>query len=269
MFLLTKLNHKRKKIISIVLFVLCAISLIVTVILMSTYHAESIQGDGYFTQESSGFNSVMLYVFAGLLLAVLLIVAFTIGRKNTRPFDTKCIATAGICVALSFALSYVKLIDMPTGGSVTLVSLLPIMLFSYSYGSKKGIFVAFLYGTLQAIQDPWLIHPAQFFLDYPIAFAMAGLAGIFTDLKAFNKIPQLKFALGAFTGGAMRFVSHVLSGVFAFGAYAVDEGVTNFWAFSSVYNLYVFVDIALVIVAGVILFSSKSFRGEMNKLQLN
>lgn len=40
------------------------------------------------------------------------------------------------------------------------------------------MFVGFVYGLLQSMQDPYIIHPAQFLLDYPIAFAMAGLAGI-------------------------------------------------------------------------------------------
>ena len=59
--------------------------------------------------------------------------------------------------------------------------------------------------------------------------------------------------------GALRFLAHVLSGVFAFGAYALDAGQSNFWAYSLAYNSFVFVDIALVIVAGAIVLSSKAF----------
>ncbi|MBR2384770.1 MAG: energy-coupled thiamine transporter ThiT, partial [Clostridia bacterium] len=70
-----------------------------------------------------------------------------------------------MCVALSFALSYIKLFEMPQGGSVTLFSMLPIMLFSYIYGMKKGLLVGVIYGLLQAVQDPYIIHPAQFLLD--------------------------------------------------------------------------------------------------------
>ena len=180
------------------------------------------------------------------------------GRK-TGGFDTKAIAFSGVSVALSFVLSYIKLWEMPQGGSITLVSMLPIMIFAYVHGSKKGVFVGAVYGLLQAIQDPWLIHPAQFILDYPIAFAMVGFCGLFGRVKALEKLPQLKFALGAVICGVLRFVSHVLSGVFAFGAYAVDQG-KNLWAYSLAYNSFVFVDIALVIVAGVLVFSSKAFQ---------
>ena len=169
-------------------------------------------------------------------------------------------------VALSFCLSYIKLWDMPTGGSVTLVSLLPVMLFAFIYGTKKGLLVGLLYGTLQAIQDPWLIHPAQFLLDYPIAFSMICFAGLFTDLKLFENLPQLRFGLSALVAGAMRFVCHVLSGVFAFGAYANDAGATNHLTYSLVYNAYVFIDIALVIVAGIFILSSKSTAKQLTSI---
>ena len=138
---------------------------------------------------------------------------------------------------------------------------------------------SFYHRILQAIQDPFIIHPAQFLLDYPIAFAMMGFAGSLTGFKVLDKRPQIKFCVSAIIGGTLRYICHVLSGVFAFGAWTLDamykgEGIfayrapasdamTNFWIYSLAYNSYVFIDILLVIVAGVFLFSSKSFRKEM------
>ena len=63
--------------------------------------------------------------------------------------------------------------------------------------------------------------------------------------------------------------SQMISGVFAFGAYAMDKGATSFLPFSAAYNSYVFIDIALVIVVGLALFSSKSFKKELAKLTIN
>ena len=60
-------------------------------------------------------------------------------------------------------------------------------------------------------------------------------------------------------------MSHVLSGVFAFGAYALDLGKNNFFLYSLAYNSFVFIDLLIVIVAGVILFSSKGFVNELSK----
>ena len=170
---------------------------------------------------------------------------------------------------MSFALSYIKLFEMPQGGSITLASMLPVMLFAYVYGAKKGLLVGFIYGILQAVQDPYIVHPAQFLLDYPIAFSMVGFAGIFANVKALDKAPQVKFALGAVLAGALRFIAHVFSGVFAFGAYALDEGFTNFWLYSLGYNSFIFIDVLIVAVVGVILFSSKGFTRELNKLGEN
>jgi thiamine transporter ThiT len=90
-----------------------------------------------------------------------------------------------------------------------------------------------------------------------------------TDLQVLNDKQPLKFAISICFTGIFRYVAHVISGVFAFGAYAMDEGATSFLTFSAVYNSYVFVDIALVVVAGILLFASKTFRKELDKLKTN
>jgi thiamine transporter len=168
---------------------------------------------------------------------------------------------------MSFGLSFVKIFRMPQGGSITLFSLLPIMIFSFLYGTKKGVFVCLIYGVLQGIQDPWIIHPAQFLLDYPVAFSAIGISGAFAQISKLKNKPQIAFLLGAIPASSLRFISHVLSGVFAFAStYAGD---INSWIYSLTYNSYVFVDIAVVIVIGAIVFSSKTFVKELTKLSGN
>ena len=207
-------------------------------------------------KDKANVNQVILYISAAILIVAALAIAFLTDKKGNFSFDAKSIALAGICVALSFALSYIKLWDLPNGGSVTLASLLPIMIFSYIYGAKKGVFVGFVYGILQAVQEPSILHPAQFLLDYPIAFSMAGL--VLKNVKI--KLPQVKFCIGAIIAGAMRYVSHVIAGTFAFGS-----GDWSAFTYSLAYNSFVFVDIALVIIAGVLLLSSKAFVAETKK----
>lgn len=250
-----KPEAKTVKMVGIILGVLCAAAVIAAGVTIAIYYSNHISDDGYYSEY---LEQTPLYICAAVLVAALIIGAFILDRKNETEFDSHCIALAGICVALSFALSYVKLWEMPQGGSITLASLLPIMLFAYVYGPKKGILVGVIYGVLQALQDPYIVHPAQFLLDYPVAFAMVGLAGVFANLKKLEKLPQVKFVLGAILAGIFRFISHVLSGVFAFGAYASSTGM-NFWAYSAAYNSFVFVDLIMVIVAGALLFSSKAF----------
>ena len=51
---------------------------------------------------------------------------------------------------MSFALSYLRIVKMPQGGSITIASLLPLMLYSFMFGTKKGVFAGLIYGVLQA-----------------------------------------------------------------------------------------------------------------------
>ena len=247
-------------------FGLLAAALVATFVCLIVYFNKNVLNDGYYDTADGSWgkvNQLALYLGAIILVIAALAAAFLADKGGNFSFDAKSIALAGICVSLSFALSYIKLWDLPQGGSVTLVSLLPIMLYAYLYGAKKGLFVGFVYGLLQSLQDPYIIHPAQFLLDYPVAFAMAGLAGVLKNVHI--KSPQLKFALSALIGGTMRYISHVISGAFAFGAYALDAGASNVFAYSLAYNSFVFVDILLVIVAGVLLLSSKAFVAETKK----
>lgn len=206
--------------------------------------------------DKSDVNSVFLYISATLLFLGIIFTAILFDREKIS-FDTKSITYAGTCVAMSFALSYLRIVKMPQGGSITLASLLPLMIYSYIFGVKKGVIVGMVYGLLQALQDPYIIHPAQFLLDYPIAFGGIGLSGIFSKNKKLEKAPQVKFLLGGLLGGVSRFSAHFLAGSFAFSAFAGDQ---NPFLYSFIYQAgYVLPDLAIVIVIGTIVFSSKSF----------
>ena len=264
MFLSSK-KSKSIKIAGIASGALIVASIITTIVTTAIFYSKNIEGDGYYTGEYGQLNNVNLYISAAALVIGLIAIAYFADRKGDLKFDTRSIAFAGISIALSFALSYIALFKLPQGGTVTFASLVPIMLFAYVYGSKKGLIVGVFYGLLQAIQDPFIIHPAQFLLDYPIAFAFISLAGCLKDVNILEKLPQVKFALSAIIASLGRFIAHVLSGVFAFGAYAKDAGVDNLFLYSTAYNSFVFVDIAIALVAGVLLLSSKNFARALTK----
>ncbi len=246
----------------------CAVggALIATLICMGIHFASGdAAADNWLTNDD--VNTVGLYVSAFLLIAAVVAVAF-FADKNRRGFDAKSIAYAAVCIAMSFALSYLRIVKMPQGGSITVASLLPLMIYAYMFGAKKGVFAGMVYGLLQAIQDTYILHPAQFILDYPAAFACIGLAGLFANVAALQKLPQVKFALGATLAGLCRFVMHFISGIFAFGAFA-PEG-TNVVLYSLGYQAgYVLPDIAIVIVVGLLVFSSKTFIKETEKHTLS
>lgn len=233
-------------------------SVIVAAVLIGAFYNENISNDGYYNSDIASVNNAALYIGMGVLIVALVLIGIFCDTSGRRGIDTKTIATAAICIALSFALSYIKLFDMPFGGAITLASLLPILVFSYIYGIRRGLMVGLIYGMLQAIQDPYIIHPAQFLLDYPIAFSFICCGGAFANVKALKNYPQVKFVLGAAIAGIGRYVSHVISGIFAFSAYAADAGMAAV-PYSFIYNAFVFGDIVIAIIAGVILFSSKTF----------
>lgn len=217
-------------------------------------------------------SDVGLYLTAaGLIIGMTLLAIFS--DKTKKPFDSRTISLAAVCIALSFALSYIRLFKMPMGGSITFASTLPLMLFSYMCGSKKGALAGVIYGMMQAVQDTYILHPAQFLLDYPVAFAGIGLAGCIKGFGLFKSNPRAQFALGATIAGMLRFISHLFSGVFAFGSfgawYAADYGIealTNPWVYSLLYQtMYVIPDLIIVLVVGSILFSSRNFVKQLER----
>ncbi len=282
LFIASKKKPNLVKLIGIISGCVILIAVIVSAIMIYSFYSNNINGDGYYTGDYGQLNNFALYLSASLLIVGAIFAGLILGRSDKKGFDTKCIATAGVCVALSFALSYIKLFELPYGGSITLFSMFPVMLFAYVYGVKKGLVVGLLYGILQAIQDPFIVHPMQFLLDYPIAFAMLGFAGSLSHFNVLTNKPRLKFTLSAIIAGMLRWLCHVLSGVFAFGAYTLDaieksEGIfsaitpstntmANFWIYSTIYNLYVIVDVILVVAIAIVLLSSKAFRKELDKL---
>lgn len=206
--------------------------------------------------KNSDVKTIPLTLSAITLTAIIIVVAF-LTDKQKLAFTTRALTYGGVTVAMSFALSYLKLVKMPQGGSITLASMLPIMLYAYMFGTKKGIIVGAVYGLLQALQDPFIIHPSQFILDYPLAFCCVGLCGIFNNNLRLQKLPRLQFCLGAAISGIARLIIHFLAGVFAFSAFSGDQ---NPFLYSLIYQVsYILPDVAIVIAVGAIVFSSKYF----------
>lgn len=257
------LTFKRNKILYIVLGSIAGAALLATLVCMGIYYASGEAADNNWLTNDD-VNTVGLYVSAGILTAAVIAAAFLCDKQGKKGFDSKSIAYAAVCIAMSFALSYLRIVKMPQGGSITIASLVPLMIYAYMFGTKKGVLAGFIYGVLQAFQDPTILHPAQFLLDYPVAFACIGLSGMFATTKALEKIPQLQFALGAIVAGLSRFVMHFFSGMFAFGIFA-PEG-QPVWLYSFTYQAaYVLPDIAIAIVVGIVIFSSRSFVKQARK----
>ncbi len=154
--------------------------------------------------------------------------------------NTRELAEISITVALSVVLNYIKIYQLPWGGSITLGSMVPIMLLAYRRGPKVGIMAGVVFGLVQMALEGYIYYPVQIILDYPLAFACLGLAGLF------KKQPLIGVAV-ALTG---RFLSHFVSGVVFFAEYApVEMGP---YVYSAVYNgSYI---LGEIVISGIIIY---------------
>lgn len=249
-------SKKAVKISFIVTAVLTLGCFIATMVLMAQYY-------GDIAEYYPNANLVGMIVSAVVFMVIMAVLWF-VGDKR-KMSDTRSIVYGAISIALSFALSYAKLFKLPQGGSVTFASLLPLMIYCCMFGTRRGLIVCTIYGVLQALQDPFIIHPMQFLLDYPLAFGLIGVSGIFMEKGVFKDKKVVAFLLGGVLAVVLRYACHVCSGVFAFADYADLDKYDTAIAYSMAYNSFAFVDMIIALVAGSTLFASKSFAALMQK----
>ncbi len=188
-------------------------------------------------------NRTWIIIITAIVLVIGAAIFFSINRKKRgteikkSAWTIRELSTAAMCLALAFLLSFIKVWHMPQGGSITPASMLPIMLFAYVYGTPKGLIVGLAYGILQCLQDFWVIHWAQFLLDYGIAFIVLGFAGVFKN----------KILPGMAVAGILRYAAHVASGAIFFAAAYAAPG-QNFLVYSLIYNLFALVDLAICMI---------------------
>ena len=175
------------------------------------------------------------------------------------------ISTGGVCLALAFVLSQLKLFEMPMGGSVTPASTLPIIVYGVAFGPFWGFIIAFIFSLLQLIGG-WLVTPFQVFLDYTIGYTALGFAG-FAALKAdarakvpgalnkFRSASILKILAFSVIAYVVRWLGSVASGVIFYADYAAEAGYDNALVYSMVYNgSFLLADLAIFAVVLVALY---------------
>jgi len=115
------------------------------------------------------------------VLAVCLLAGLALAERGDRKrgAEVRQLAYCAMAVALAYVTSFIKVLKLPYGGSVTLLSMLFIVLVANWYGVKTGMLVGFAYGILQFLQEPYFLSLFQVCCDYVLAFAALGLAGLF------------------------------------------------------------------------------------------
>lgn len=138
--------------------------------------------------------------------------------------------------------------------------MLVITLIGYWYGPATGLLAAFAYGILQFITGPYVVHPVQVLLDYPLAF---GALGLFRLL--FQKEKRTAHRLSC--GCPRRLACHEISGLIFYTTYVGDftGNAAAIWA-SVVYNLSYIVPEAVLTVILLLLPPVKKAMDKVTRL---
>lgn len=199
--------------------------------------------------------------------------------RNTRIL---ILVELALAVALAVVLNFVQ-IRLPInfmGGSISL-SMLPLAIIALRRGSLAGAIAGTIFGCLDLIIEPTILYPVQVLLDYPVPYLLFGLGvGLWSSayrlaaLKDARRITgsfiargSLIIVLACITGGILRFISHVVSGVFFFSTYAADffasspglqlpgpaDTGLNVWIYSMGYNFpYIALSLIGVLICALI-----------------
>lgn len=171
-----------------------------------------------------------------------------------------------IATVIAIICDYIPFLNLPFGGTITIASMLPIIIVSYMFGVRWGLFTAFTYSIIQIIIS--LTHGASgtvaglflpesgftvimgliiIFLDYIAAYTSVGLGGIFRNVIK-NKTVSL--VLGGTVALLVCYAFHVLSGAIFYGQWAewffTDTIIKNFAISKAIMEKFSGASLALV-----------------------
>ena len=116
------------------------------------------------------------------------------------------IVEGALCIAMSYALSFLKFKIWPEGGSIDIV-MVPLLIYAWRRGAGWGVAAGLIFGTIKCFFAGGFAWGWQsILLDYSIAYGAVGLGGLMRKMK--HGLP-----LGAVVGSLCRFFIHFISGV--------------------------------------------------------
>lgn len=171
------------------------------------------------------------------------------------------ITVAAILIALGAVLSLIKIWTNPWGGSVTLLSMVPIVLISVMFGASWGLFSSFVYSLVQIVLDlagmmAWGMDARMWLgaivFDYIVAYTVIGMAGLF------RKKGIIGICLGTVLALSARFASHFISGYIFFDIW-MPETFSNSAVYSVVYNgTYMLPELITTVIAIIVLYKTNA-----------
>jgi len=168
-------------------------------------------------------------------------------QKRTRIL---ALCECAVLLALAFVLSMIKLYRLPNAGSVTVVSMLPVLLIGVRWGPRWSFGSAVIFALLQFFSGIYAITPLQLFLDYIAAYGVLGLSGLLRGRHA--------LVLSVPICGILRFFFHFLAGATVWAAYMPEEffgmTMTSPWQYSLLYNgSFMLPELLITLVAAALL----------------
>ncbi|MCL2492557.1 MAG: energy-coupled thiamine transporter ThiT [Clostridiales bacterium] len=175
-------------------------------------------------------------------------------KKNRLPIMLE----GAVIAALAFALSFIPL-QTPTASLDLSLGLIPLSVYALRRGAAAGMAVGLVWSLLwMVLGRPSIYYPIQAVLDYPVAFAMGGLGGIFShplqrSLEAkHGKRTLLAVILAVVVSVCVRWFVHFWSGVIFFAEYA-PAGMSPYLYSGSVNGLSAAMNIAMLVIILTIL----------------
>ena len=150
---------------------------------------------------------------------------------------TKRLTESAMLLSVAIVLELVSKMfipELPFGGQITLVSMLPVVLISYRHGVRWGLVSGAAYAMIEMAIGAKTVtaafQPGYFgegtlilnafvmcLLDYLVAFTVLGLGGMFRD-RIENRGRAL--CCGVLVALGCRYVAHVCSGYILFAGWA-------------------------------------------------
>ncbi len=163
---------------------------------------------------------------------------------------------SAVMLSVATVLSMLALVDMPFGGKLTPVSMLPIFIIVFRYGVGWGFAASFTYGLIQMVlgldnlsyATNWMAGVTIILLDYLVAYGVLGFGALFRKRLGHQ---WLEFSLGVAIGCVLRFLCHYITGI---TVWADPSGELPVALFSFLYNgAYMLPEMIVTIAVGILL----------------
>jgi thiamine transporter len=140
---------------------------------------------------------------------------------------------AAFFAAIAMVLDLLPAIHVTPAVSISF-AMVPIFIIAFRWGFKMSFIAGFIWGLLQVVTgDIYFLTIVQFLIEYFIAFAFIGFAGLFYPViqkvvkQGDKKAAALWIVIAVFVGSLARYFWHFVAGVIFWGEYA-PEGTSPF-----------------------------------------